>query len=132
MSEFEQFVNSQIAQLIDQERSQNADIEKERELQIAIDFCKNFLRVKDEQKQRGNVDEKQLVEESEHETEERHREEVLAKLIELKLDLEQYKVDFLLISFKSVFYMIKLLTKNLNQVSDVLYVHFYKETVKRY
>uniref|UniRef100_A0A183C9H4 Phorbol-ester/DAG-type domain-containing protein n=1 Tax=Globodera pallida TaxID=36090 RepID=A0A183C9H4_GLOPA len=95
-SEFEHFINSQIAALIAEQRAKNVELTRENELQIAIDFCKNFL-LDDNEKSIGDGDGGQRRGETpdwdgtgggEHE---KHRVEVLAKLVELRLELEQYK-----------------------------------------
>ncbi|KAL3077234.1 hypothetical protein niasHS_013223 [Heterodera schachtii] len=105
-SEFEHFVDSQIAALIAEAKAQNVELSRENELEIAIDFCKKYLlddnrseaqieAQKNEETQDGEGKrEKQAKGETDGERDgerERHRAEVLAKLVELKLELEQYK-----------------------------------------
>lgn len=72
-SDFQNFINSQITYLIEQERKQNPKLKREEELEIAIDYCKKYLldaSSSDEQK----------------------RSDVMAMLVDLKLEMEQYKV----------------------------------------
>uniref|UniRef100_A0A915E7D5 Phorbol-ester/DAG-type domain-containing protein n=1 Tax=Ditylenchus dipsaci TaxID=166011 RepID=A0A915E7D5_9BILA len=71
-SDYENFVDTQIVHLIHQEREKNKDLTRADELGIAIDFCKKYLIQSSVEKHRRT-------------------EEVLAKLVELKLELEQLK-----------------------------------------
>uniref|UniRef100_A0A914HTR6 Rubicon Homology domain-containing protein n=1 Tax=Globodera rostochiensis TaxID=31243 RepID=A0A914HTR6_GLORO len=95
-SEFEHFINSQIATLIAEQRAKNVELTRENELQIAIDFCKNFLLDANEKnigdgdgvQRRGETQDWDGTGGGEHE---KHRVEVLAKLVELRLELEQHK-----------------------------------------
>ncbi|KAI1729810.1 putative zinc-RING and/or ribbon domain-containing protein [Ditylenchus destructor] len=74
VSDYENFMDSQLRELINEERKKQGDLCRADQLLIAIDFCKKFL-----------------VDSTSHER--RRTEEVLAKLVELKLELEQLK-DF--------------------------------------
>ncbi|KAI6214603.1 hypothetical protein M3Y94_00287800 [Aphelenchoides besseyi] len=66
-SDYQNFVNAQINHLVDEERRQKSDFSHVDELEVAIRFCRNYLA------DRTNDDTK--------------RAEVMAKLVELKLEL---------------------------------------------
>jgi hypothetical protein len=83
-SEFEQFIQTQISGLILTEKKENSLLNREQELIISIDFCKRFLI--------ENVKNCEREEEGESDDLEKRRSQVLAKLVELKLELETYKV----------------------------------------
>lgn len=72
-SDYQSFVDSQIKRIIEQERQRNRQLDRSDELALAIEFCKKFL-----------------VDASSYDNEKRA--EVLSKLVELKLELEQLKV----------------------------------------
>ena len=73
-SDFQNFINSQITHLIELERVKNPKMLRVDELEIAIDYCKKYLvdtSTSDEQK----------------------KQDVMAMLVDLKLEMEQHKVD---------------------------------------
>lgn len=72
-SDYQSFVDSQIKRVIEQERQRNRHLDRSDELALAIEFCKKYL-----------------VDPTTSDNDKRA--EVLSKLVELKLELEQHKV----------------------------------------
>lgn len=68
-SDYASFVNGQINSLLEEEKSKNKELSQIDELKIAIDFCKNYL----SDTSNSNDDSK--------------REEIMNKLVELRLEL---------------------------------------------
>jgi hypothetical protein len=77
-SDYSNFVNDQISCLLEEEKSKNKELSQVDELKIAIDFCKNYLS--------GTSS-----------TDDAKRVEVMAKLVELRLELVhiQVSIDFI-------------------------------------
>ena len=75
--DYDTFMSSQIEKLIQRERERNPSLDRGDELNISIDFCKRYM-VEDEQAAAS----------------EKRREEVLSRMVELKLELEQLKVSW--------------------------------------
>ncbi|KAH7731907.1 Def8 protein [Aphelenchoides avenae] len=71
-SDYQSFVDSQIKRVIEQERQRNRHLDRSDELALAIEFCKKYL-----------------VDPTTSDNDKRA--EVLSKLVELKLELEQHK-----------------------------------------
>lgn len=74
-SEYSNFLRDQINSLLEEERSKNKDLTQVDELSIAIDFCKNYL------SDTCNNDNAK-------------RTEVMAKLVELRLELLRVRVSY--------------------------------------
>jgi len=72
-SDFQNFINSQIVHLIEQERIKSPKMRRVEELEIAIGYCKKYL-----------VDTSTSDEDK--------KKDVLDMLVDLKLEMEQYKV----------------------------------------
>ncbi|KAL7076538.1 hypothetical protein ACQ4LE_004330 [Meloidogyne hapla] len=88
-SEFQHFIQTQISGLILTEREKNSELNREQELIISIDFCKRFLI--------ENIKKEENLEEiKENDDMEKRRSQVLAKLVELKLELETHRESLII------------------------------------
>lgn len=77
-SDYSSFVNDQINSLLEEEKSKNKELSQIDELKVAIEFCKNYLS-------------------DTTSTDDAKRVEVMAKLVELRLELVHIQVVLIVI-----------------------------------